>query len=53
MLAMVGNEQQMDWDLNLPHVKFAYNHSVSAATGLPPTEIHMVRLPRMSITVFE
>jgi len=37
MLAMVVNEQQNDWDAHLPHVEFAYNNSVSAATGLAPT----------------
>ena len=37
----------------MPHVKFAYNYSVSAATGLAPTEVHMNRLPRLSLTIFE
>ena len=40
MLAMVVNERQGDWDLRLPHVGFAYNNSVSAATGLTPNEVH-------------
>ena len=53
MLAMVVNEQQDDWDLQLPHVEFAYNNSVSAATGLAPNEVHMGRLPRLPLTVFE
>ena len=53
MLAMVVNEQQDDWDLRLPQVEFAYNNSVSAATGLAPNEIHMGRLPRLPLTVFE
>ena len=53
MLAMVVNEQQNDWDLRLPQVEFAYNNSVSAATRLAPNEIHMGRLPRLPLTVFE
>ena len=53
MLAMVVNERQDDWDLQLPHVEFAYNNSVSAATGLAPNEVHMGRLPRLPLTVFE
>ncbi len=53
MLAMVVNEQQDDWDIHLPHVEFAYNNSVSAATGLAPNEVHMNRLPRLPMTVIE
>ena len=45
MLSMVVNERQDDWDLHLPHVEFAFNNSVSAATGLVPNEVHMGRLP--------
>ena len=50
---MVVNERQDDWDLELPHVEFAYNNSVSAATGLAPNEVHMGRPPRLPLTVFE
>ena len=53
MLAMVVNERQDDWDLQLPHVEFAYNNLVSAATGLAPNAIRMSRLPRLPLTVFE
>ena len=53
MLAMVVNERQDDWDLHLPHVEFAYSNSVSAATGLVPNEVHMGRLPRLPLTVFD
>ena len=53
MLAMVVNERQDDWDLHLPHVEFAYNNSVSTATGLAPNEVHMGRLPRIPVTVFD
>ena len=50
MLAMVVNEGQDDWDLHQPHVEFAYNNAVSAATGLAPNEVHMGRLPRLSLS---
>ena len=53
MLTVVVNERQDDWDALLPHVKFAYNISVSAATGLAPNEAHMNRLPRLPLTVVE
>ena len=53
MLAMIVNERQDDWNLHLPYVKFAYNNSVSAATGLGPNEVHMGRLPRLPLTVFD
>ena len=53
MLAMVVNERQDDWNLHLPHVEFAYKNSVSAATGLGPNEVHMGRLPRLPLTVFD
>ena len=52
-LVMVVNGPQDDWDLQLPHVEFAYNNSVSAATGLAPNEGHMGRLPRLPLTTFE
>ena len=44
MLAMVVNELQNNWDVQLPQVEFAYNNSVSAAAGLAPNEVHMGRL---------
>ena len=53
MLAMVVNERQDDRDLHLPHVEFAYNNSVSATTDLAPNEVHMDRLPRLPLTVFD
>ena len=53
MLAMVVNERQDDWDLHLPHVELAYINSVSAATGLAPNDVHMGRLPRITLTVFD
>ena len=53
MLATLVNERQDDWDLHLPHVEFAYNNSVSAATGLAPNDVHMGRLPRLLLTGFD
>ena len=53
MLGMVVNERQDDWDAHLPHVEFAYNNTVSAATGLAPKGVHMNGLPRLPLTVFE
>ena len=53
MLAMAVNELQNKWDVQLPHVEFAYNNSTSAATGLAPNELHMDRLPRLPLTSFE
>lgn len=50
---VVVNELRDDWDIHLPHVEFAYNNSVSAATGLAPNEVHMSHLPRLSMTVVE
>ena len=42
ILAMVGGEQQSDWDIHLQHVESAYNNSISptlvdtkASTNLP------------------
>ena len=53
ILAMVVNERQDDSDAHLPHVKFVCNNSVSAAIGLAPSEVHMNRLPRLPLPVFE
>ena len=50
MLAMVGDEEQKKWDLQLPHVESACNNSVSDATGLAPNEVHMGRLPLRDMT---
>ena len=53
VLAMVVNEQQDDWDLHLPHVGFADNNVITVVTGLAPNEVHMSRLPRLPLTVFD
>ena len=53
MLAKAINERQEDWDVDLPHVEFAYNNSASAATGLAPNGVHMNRHPHLPFTIFE
>ncbi len=53
MLAMTVNELPNHWDEQLPHAEFAHSSSVSAATGLAPNEVHMGRLPRLPLTIFE
>ncbi|CAB1116210.1 unnamed protein product [Ectocarpus sp. CCAP 1310/34] len=53
MLGVVVNEQQNDWDIQLPHVEFAYNNSVNQSTGLAPNEIHIGRIPRLPLSVFD
>ena len=53
MLSMVVNELQNIGDEQLSLVELAYNHSVSAATGLAPNEVHMGRLSRLPLTIFE
>ena len=39
--------------MHLPQVEFAYNNSVSAATGPTPNDVHINRLPRLPLTVFD
>lgn len=53
MLAESVNERQHDWDLHLPHVRFAYNNTVSAAAGLAPNQGHIGRLPRFPMAIFD
>ena len=53
MLAMVVHKRQDDWDLSLPHVKFAYNNSISAATGLGTRRGPHGQLPRLPLTGFD
>ena len=52
-LAIVVNEFQTNWDQQLPQVEFEYNHSVSAAIGLAPNEVHMGRHPCLPLTIFK
>ena len=53
MLAMVVNELQYNWDEQLPHVEFAYNNLAGATTGLALNGVHMGRVPRLPLTIFE
>ena len=53
LMAVVFNEHQNNWDLQLSHVEFAYNNSVTAVTGLAPEEVHMSGLPRLPLTSSE
>ena len=53
MLSMVCNEHQNNWDAHLLHVEYAYNNSISAATGLASNEVHIGRLPRLPLAVFD
>ncbi|CAB1107844.1 unnamed protein product [Ectocarpus sp. CCAP 1310/34] len=53
MLAVVVSEQQNDWDVHLPHVEFSYNNSVNQSTGLALNEIHIGRIPRLPLSVFD
>lgn len=52
-MSMVVYKRHNDWDVQGPQVESAYNNCASAATGLIPSEVHLGRLPRMPITVFE
>ena len=53
MLVMVASELHNNWNVQLPHVEFANNISVSAATGLAPNGVYMGRLPRLSLAICE
>lgn len=53
MLAIIVNDRQDDWDDHVPHAEFAYNNSISAASALPPNDVHMDRLSHLPLTVFE
>ncbi|CAB1103815.1 unnamed protein product [Ectocarpus sp. CCAP 1310/34] len=51
MLAMVVNERQDDWNIHLPHVAFAYNNSVSAATGLATHEVRLTNIAKQIVVI--
>ena len=53
MLAMAVNDLGNNWDKQHADVEFSYNNSVSATKGLAPNEVHMSRLPRLPLTIFE
>ena len=42
-----------DWDAHIFHVEYAYYNTASAATGLASNAIHIGRLPRSSLAVFD
>ena len=48
-----SSSSKHNWEQQLPHVEFAYSNSVSTPTGLAPNEVHMGRLPRSPLTIFE
>ena len=50
---MVVNKLQNNSGVQLPHVECAYNNSVIAATSLAPNKVHMSRLPRLPLAIFE
>ena len=52
MLARVANELQNNRNKQLPHVEFAYNNPVCAATGYAPNDFHLGQLPRLPLTIF-
>lgn len=53
MLSMFVNVRQNSWDLSLSHTMLPYNSSVGRATGLLPNELHIGRVPRLRVIVFE
>ena len=53
MLTIICSEHEKDWDAHLPHVESDYNMFVSTATGFAPDEIHIGRLPRLRLVVFD
>lgn len=53
MLVMVYNEHQKDRDVHLTHAEYAYKNPVSATTGLARNDVHLRRLPRLPLTVFD
>lgn len=42
-----------DWNVHLSQVELAYNNVISAASGLAPNQVHMNRLPRFRMTIFD
>ena len=53
MLSMGSNERQDNRGKLLPHVKSAYNNSAKTSTRLAPNEVHIGRLPRLLLSVFD
>ena len=50
---IVCNEHQNDMGAHLSHVEYVYNNSASAATGLASNEVHIGRLTRPPLAVFD
>lgn len=50
VLMVVVNKRKTDWDAYLPHVEFADNNFVNAATGLAPNEVHGNRRPPAALS---
>ena len=54
MLSHLIADNQINWDeLMLLHAIAAHNNSVSHGTGLAPNEAHIVRYPRLPMTILE
>lgn len=51
MLAIVGNEIQNDWNMQLLLTEFVYDNVFRVTTGLAPSDVHMDRLYRLPLTV--
>lgn len=53
MLACIGDERQDDWDEHLSYVEFSDSNCVNAAADLAPSEIHIGRVPRSPLAIFQ
>ena len=53
MLSHLIADNQTNWDELLLHALAAHNNSVSRGTGLAPNEAHIVRHPRLPMTILE
>ena len=53
MLSHLIADNQTNWDGLLLHAIAAHNNSVNCGTGLAPNEAHIVRYPRLPMTILE
>ena len=53
MLSQFIADNQANWEELLLHAIAAHNNSVTRATGLAPNEAHIVRYPRLPMTILE
>ena len=53
MLSYLIADDQTNWDELLLHAIAAHNNSVNHGTGLAPNEAHIVRYPRLPMTILE